>query len=197
MTSAELHKYMNFPTLQTERLTLREWTDNDAENLLEIFRHESVVKYTSNDAYKSYEDAMRRVNGSRIFFHEQNMGITWGIFEKDKGKVVGDIDFTYKDKRDFRVQLGCCFAPNAWGKGFAFEALKEVIRYGFEEFPLFKVNRFEAGTDPRNDSAKKLLEKSGFKNEALLRDYSFEKGKFIDQHIFGLLRKDWEKKALH
>src|SRR5579872_5477471 len=108
---------MQFPTLETERLILREWTDNDAENLIEIFRHESVVQYTSVEPYKTHEDGMRRVEGSRIFFHERNMGLTWGIFERESGKVVGDIDFTYKDKRDFRVQLGCCFAPYAWGKG--------------------------------------------------------------------------------
>src|SRR5437879_6260757 len=104
---------MEFPLLQTERLILREWTDDDAENLVEIFGHESVVQYTSNDAYTCREDGMRRVNGSRIFFHEKKMGITWGIFDRESGKVLGDIDFTYKDKRDFRVQLGCCFAPHA------------------------------------------------------------------------------------
>ncbi len=181
---------MEFPILETERLILREWTDDDANSVLEIFGNESVVQYTADEPY---EDGMRRVIGSRVFFHEKNLGLTWGIFERKSGKVLGDIDFTYKDKRDFRVSLGCCFAPHAWGKGFASEALKEVIRYGFEDFPLFKVNRLEAGTDPRNFSAQKLLERLGFKNEALLRDYYFERGKFVDQHIYGLLRKDWAK----
>ena len=184
---------MEFPILHTKRLILREWQDGDAANILEIFGHESVVQYTSVEPYKSHEDGMRRVEGSRIFFHEKNLGFTWGICERETGKALGDIDFTYKDKRDFRVQLGCCFAPHAWRKGFASEALEEVIRYGFEDFPLFKVNRLEAGTDPRNISAQKLLERLGFKNEALLHDYYFERGKFVDQHIYGLLRDDWLK----
>ena len=184
---------MEFPTLQTKRLILREWTDEDAENLLEIFGHESVVQYTSNDAYVTVADGIRRVEGSRYFFHEKNMGITWGIFEKVNGKVLGDIDFTYTAKDHFRVILGCSFKPDAWGKGYASEALKEVVRYGFEEFPLFKINRLEADVDPRNISAIKLLERVGFTNEALLRDYYFERGKFVDKHIFGLLREDWTK----
>jgi len=140
---------MQFPILQTPRLILREWTDADAENILEIFRHESMVQYTPVDPYRSPEDGMRRVEGSRIFF-DKKQGITWGIFEREGGKVLGDIDFTYKDKRDFKAQLGCCFAPQAWGRGFAFEAMKEVIRYSFEDFPEFTLNRLEAGTDPGN-----------------------------------------------
>ena len=184
---------IEFPALQTERLILREWQDDDAENLVQIFGHESVVQYTSNDAYVSLADGMRRVEGSRNFFHEKNMGITWGIFEKETGKVLGDIDFTYTAKNHFRVILGCSFTPDAWGKGFASEALKEVIRYGFEDFPLFKINRLEADVDPRNTSAIKLLERVGFTNEALLRDYYFERGEFVSKHFFGLLRKDWVK----
>jgi ribosomal-protein-alanine N-acetyltransferase len=185
---------MKFPTIQTDRLILREWTDDDAENLVAIFGHESVVQYTSNDAYISREDGMRRVKGSRIFFHEKNLGITWGIFEKESGKVLGDIDFTYKDKRDFRVQIGCCFGPHAWGKGYASEAMREVIRYGFEDFSLFPINRLEADTDPRNISAIKLLERVGFTNEGLFREYFFERGRFADKHLFGLLRRDYEHK---
>ena len=185
---------MEFPTLQTERLILREWTDGDAENLYEIFRHESVVQYCPFEPYTSHEDGLKRVEGSRIFFHEKNLGFTWGICERETGKALGDIDFTYRDRRDFRVQLGCCFAPSGWGKGFATEALAEVIRYGFEDFPLFKINRLEAGTDPRNTSARKLLDKLGFREEALMRQYYFEHGKFVDQHIYGLLREDWVKR---
>jgi ribosomal-protein-alanine N-acetyltransferase len=186
---------MEFPILQTERLILREWQESDAASIYEIFRHESVVQYTAVPEYVLPADGMKRVEGSRIFFHEKNLGVTWGIIERESGKALGDIDFTWKDKRDFRVQLGCCFAPHAWGKGFASEALSEVIRYGFEDFSLFSINRLEAGTDPRNISAQKLLERLGFANEALLHDYYFERGKFVDQHIFGLLRKDWEKQS--
>jgi ribosomal-protein-alanine N-acetyltransferase len=184
---------MDFPTLHTERLILREWQESDAAHIYEIFRHESVIQYTAVEPYTSPDDGLKRVEGSRIFFHEKNLGIVWGIFERESGKVLGDIDFTWKDKRDFRVQLGCCFAPLGWGKGFAFEAMKEVIRYAFEDFQLFKINRLEAGTDPRNISAQKLLEKLGFQQEALLHDYYFEHGKFVDQHIYGLLRYDWER----
>ncbi len=184
---------MDFPILKTERLILREWTEDDAANLFEIFRHECVVQYTPVLEYQSHSDALRRIEGSRIFFHEKKMGITWGICERESGKALGDIDFTYKYQDDFRVSLGCCFAPDAWGNGFATEALREIIRYGFEEFPLFRINRLEAGTDTRNTSSIKLLERLGFKNEGVLRDYHFERGQFVDEIIFGLLRKDWEK----
>ena len=187
---------MDFPILKTERLLLREWTDNDYENIFQIRSHESVAKYTSEDPYQIIADSHWRVDGSRMYFHEKNMGITWGIFDKESGRVLGDIDFTYKDRAHFRIQLGCMFAPHAWGKGYATEAMKEVIRYGFEDFPQFKIHRMEADTDPRNASAIKLLENIGFRKEGLLLDYYFERGRFVDKLFFGLLRSDWEKKQI-
>ncbi len=182
---------MEFPILQTERLILREWQVSDALDLYNIFMNDSVLQYTGIPVFSSDNDALRRIENSRIYFHEKIRGITWGAYDCESGKVIGDVELNFNAKH-FRAELACSFAPKAWGKGFAFEAMKEIVRYAFDEFPLFKMNRLEAYVDPQNTSARKLIEKLGFKNEALLNEYYFERGKLVDQHIYGLVRKEWK-----
>jgi ribosomal-protein-alanine N-acetyltransferase len=184
---------MIFPTLETDRLILREWKESDLNDLYEIFRHDSVLQYTGSYCFKTVDDALKKIEAYKSYI-EKELGLSWAVVEKETNTAIGSIDYTYL-KKHYRVELGCCFTPSASGQGFGFESMEEIIRYSFEDFQLFKIHRLEAGTDPRNRSAKKLLEKLGFKDEALLRDYYFERGKFVDQHIFGLLREEWEKKT--
>jgi ribosomal-protein-alanine N-acetyltransferase len=181
---------MEFPTLETDRLILRDWEKSDANDLYEIFRHDSVLQYTGSYQFKTIEDALKKIEAYNSYI-DKELGLSWAVIDKVSSRAIGSIDYTYL-KKHFRVDIGCCFTPSASGKGFGYEAMKEIIRYSFEDFTLFIINRIEAGTDPRNIPARKLLDKLGFKEEALLRDYYFERDKFVDQHIYGLLRKDWE-----
>src|SRR5882724_9448351 len=121
---------MEFPTLQTERLILREWTDDDAENLIEIFRHESVVQYTGSFPFNSIEDSTKKIAAYKYYI-EKELGLSWAVILRTNGKAIGSIDFTY-ERKHFRAEFGCSFMPNVWGKGFASEAMKEVLRYAFE-----------------------------------------------------------------
>ena len=68
------------------------------------------------------------------------------------------------------------------------EAIQALIPFGFEAFDL---HRIEAFIDPANISSRKLLEKVGLQAEGVLRDYFFEKGKFVDAEIFSLLKRDY------
>jgi ribosomal-protein-alanine N-acetyltransferase len=66
-----------------------------------------------------------------------------------------------------------------------------VVRYGFERFERFPLNRIEAVTDPENDASRRVLLKVGFTFEGLLRQHRFEKGRFVDECCYSLLRRDF------
>ncbi len=68
------------------------------------------------------------------------------------------------------------------------EALQVLIRYGFEEMDL---NRIEATTHTGNQRSQRVLEKLGFQREGLLREYYCRDGVYNDQVQFSLLRKEW------
>jgi len=64
------------------------------------------------------------------------------------------------------------------------EAMKEVIRYGFEDMHLHSI---EAHTNPANEASGHILQKAGFVAEAYFRESHFFRGKFLDTKIFSLL----------
>ena len=71
------------------------------------------------------------------------------------------------------------------------EALTAVIKNGFERMGL---NRIEAQVYVENEASVRLLQKLGFKQEALLRDYYCVDGEFYDHYLFSLIKKDWKRK---
>lgn len=66
------------------------------------------------------------------------------------------------------------------------EAILPILTFGFESMGLHRVDAF---IDPANISSEKLLTSLNFSKEGTLKDYFFEKGKFVDATIFGLVNK--------
>ena len=69
------------------------------------------------------------------------------------------------------------------------EALQAIIRYGFA---TMKYNRIEAFVNFGNIKSQKILEKNGFKLDGLLREYEFNRGKFVDQYCYSLLKSEYQ-----
>jgi RimJ/RimL family protein N-acetyltransferase len=68
------------------------------------------------------------------------------------------------------------------------EALQALIRYGFEEMDL---NRIEATTHTENQRSQHVLRKLGFQKECLLREYYCCDGSYNDQIQYSLLKREW------
>ena len=69
------------------------------------------------------------------------------------------------------------------------EALRALIRFGFEEMDL---NRIEATIHTENQRSRRVLAKLGFQREGLLRDFYCRDGLYNDQVQFSLLRREWQ-----
>lgn len=93
------------------------------------------------------------------------------------------------DQGDSTASLGYGIAPASWGKGFATEAAKAVVDYGFQSFGLAKIG---ARVDPRNLGSVRVLEKLGMRLEGTLRSHVFRRGERADRAYYGILRHEWE-----
>ena len=176
----------NFPKIKTNRLILREVTRADAEDMLSYLSDEDVVKHMGLEPFQSIADALDEIEWYQSILKEQT-GIRWGITEKDSGKVIGSCGFLNRQAKHFRAEVGFELSKVFWGKGIASEALNAVVRYGFQQFQL---ERIEALIEPENKSSQKLVEKQGFLREGLLRNYEFTCGKFDDLYMYSLLKDD-------
>ncbi|WP_404457252.1 GNAT family N-acetyltransferase [Oceanobacillus kapialis] len=177
-----------FPVLETERLILRKVMKTDAASMLTYLSDKDVMEYYGLEPFKTEEEALSEVAWYDEIFTE-GIGIRWGITLKGLDKVIGTCGFLNMVKQHSRTQIGYELDKQYWGKGIAREAMEAVLRYGFYEM---KLHRIEALIEPPNTSSIKLVERNGFMREGLLRDYEFNGKTFDDLYMYSLLRRDYK-----
>jgi len=99
----------------------------------------------------------------------QQVGIRWGIALKGHRNIIGTIGFNNFTKQH-RANIGYDLQAQFWNNGYLTEALKAIIKYGFKELD---VNRIEAEVMQGNIASEKLLAKLGFTNEGVLREWMY------------------------
>lgn len=82
------------------------------------------------------------------------------------------------------AELGYMLSPDAWNNGYATDASRRLVRYGFEDRRLHKVKANAFGTNP---ASQRVLEKVGFEEEGVFPEHAFVRGEYVDVHRYGLL----------
>ncbi len=176
-----------FPKLETERLLLRAIELSDVDDLFEILSDPVVAE---NDYFYPVDSKEKAISFIERYHREleNNEEITWGIILKENQKLIGTFCLGSFDKDAKRAEIGYAISQEQWGKGYATEATKQILSYGFKNL---KLNRIEATITPGNDSSVKVLEKSGFEREGLVRQRDLLKGKLVDGIIMGMLASEF------
>jgi ribosomal-protein-alanine N-acetyltransferase len=91
-------------------------------------------------------------------------------------------------KQHLRSEIGYQMLPEHWGKGLMTEALRAILRFGFERMGL---NSVEAQIDPANTRSRKTLERLGFLQDGLLRESYYFAGEYTDTAVFTLLQREY------
>ena len=146
-----------FPTLETERLILKEISMNDIDFLFEIRNNDANNKFIGRKK-SSLEEVKQFVN-DRISDFKENKGIFWIIYDKETKQDVGSICYWNFNFENNSVEMGYELAPEFQGKGFMQEALSKVINFGFNELNLQIIDAF---TDENNKSSINALAKFKF-----------------------------------
>jgi RimJ/RimL family protein N-acetyltransferase len=172
--------------LQTQRLLLRSYEEADVPKLIPLLNAKEVVITTLRIPHPYTEqDAREFVKGSE----EQEPQTRFGIFDAKTGEFYGGAGLIPEPQHS-RAELGYWIGHPYWGRGYATEAAREVVRYGFEEL---KIHRIFAGVFEGNATSARVLEKIGFQYEGTLRKHYFKWGKFLDNLSYGMLAEEWER----
>ena len=175
--------FIPFPIIETERLILREIIDAD---LLEIFYQRSdpeMMQYVDRTPAHTHQDASEFIGRIQAAL-QTNEGITWGISLKNEPKLIGNIGIWRIDKEHHRAEIGYVLHPEYQSKGYASEALKAIIEYGFS---VMKLHSLEANVNPLNIASIRLLERNNFVKEAHFKENYYFDGKYLDSVIYSLL----------
>lgn len=172
-----------FPTLNTNRLLLRQLVADDVENIRILRSDERILKYLLINKCNSLDEAREFINRINTNI-ENNESIYWGISIKNENKIIGTFCIWHITEENSRAEIGYVLHPQWQGKGFMNEALKAVLNYGFE---ILDLHSLEANVDPANTASIKLLEKNGFVKEAHFKENIFHGQRFIDTAIYSII----------
>ena len=176
-------------TLETDRLILRRFTPEDAEDMFNNWANDSeVTKYLSWWPHSSI-DVTRQIIQMWVNEYSKDTTYNWGIELKEIGQVIGSIGVNDLYDKDRRCEIGYCISKAYWNKGITTEALKEVIRFLFLEVG---VNRIQAKHDVLNPGSGRVMEKAGMKYEGTYRQYMVRKdGTFGDIKMYAVLKGEY------
>ena len=172
--------------LRTERLRLREPLGRDAKALLGILGDPEVTRFHNMPTLTTLSEAQTALERLDQRYRARDT-IRWAIELSASGEMVGTVGLLRFDFEHRRAELGYELARREWGRGLTPEAAAGVLRYGFS---VMKLHRIEAGVLPENNASVRVLEKLGFIEEGLRRDYLFAKGAFHTLRWFSLLETD-------
>ena len=117
----------------TNRLIIRRFTKDDWKDLYEYLSNKEVVKFEPYDIYNENECKIEAINRSK------NEAF-WAVCLKENNKLIGNIYFQQQEPKNFMTwEIGYVFNPKYWHKGYATEATKRIMQYGFEEIGVRRI----------------------------------------------------------
>ncbi len=177
------------PALQTKRLILRPFLVRDVEDLREWLSLLEVRYYLNMDDVSA--QAIEDWVNARLPY-KKDMGIrhfSWALTLKSRKNVIGNIELWPTAIGRAAGELGFALNPAYQGKGLMKEAVKEIIRYGFQNLGLL---RMQALVAVDNQVSINFIENLSFIYEGCLRQYvqtQYYKG---DAYIYSLLAEEWK-----
>jgi ribosomal-protein-alanine N-acetyltransferase len=144
------------PTIQTSRLVLRPFTENDIDRFHEILIEKDMLRYFPKTDPPPWDKVQTMVLGIIKHWNERGYGL-WAVEPKSPRVLMGRCGLQYLPDTD-EIEVDGLLSREAWNKGYATEAAKASLRYGFHELKL----DFVVGiVHPKNMASRRVLEKIG------------------------------------
>lgn len=169
-------------------IALARWNEGHFHKLYPIANNPNIAKNLKDTFPQPYtiHDARHWIEHNIKFNPSQNFAIE--LDEQLVGSVGGEI---CKDELRTSLEIGFWVAEPFWGKGIATEAVQLYCEYVLEKFPQIK--RIFSQVFDYNTASMKVLEKSGFIPEAILRDAYIKDDKIGDIFQYVIIRSEVEK----
>lgn len=185
MSSARIPSFLI--TLETERLLLRKIVMEDVDDIFEYASIPEVAEFVIWSPHKTKDDSIQFVNLAEQEFLNKGM-ITWGIELKSENKLIGSISIHHIQLIHSCAEIGYALHQKYWGKGLVTEAMKEILRFGFN---VMNFNRLEAYCEEKNVGSWRVMEKCGMKYEGTFREKVFVKNRFRTMKMYSILKKEF------
>lgn len=176
--------------IETERLILRKFTMDDAEDMYNNWAgDDDVTKFLTWPTHSNVDSSIC-VIGMWEKEYDSPDNYQWCIEFKEIGEAIGSISVVSLNEKTNAVEVGYCIGKKFWGQGITSEAFRALIAFFFEEM---QVNRVESRHDSRNPASGKVMLKCGLLKEGMKRQADINNSGICDAVFYGLLKDDWNR----
>ena len=169
-----------FPRLQTKRLLLDQIKPSDISDIVAYAGNIKIVENTRSMPHPYYEeDAISWMHMANTGFKAKD-NYMFAIRFSDTLAFIGGIGLTI-DKENNRAELGYWVAEDFWNMGITTEAVKAILKFGFEEL---KLNKILAIYLTSNEASGKVMIKNGMFKEAEFKDHDVKRGHNVEDNIY-------------
>ncbi|AZB41710.1 N-acetyltransferase [Bacillus sp. FJAT-42376] len=175
------------PIIETKRLILRPYRQDDAERVEELAGDAKVAETTAAIPHP-YPKGLA---SSWIGRHEEKArtlgSYTFAVALKSTDELLGTMTLRI-DQDDRKAELGYWFGVMHWGNGYCTEAAGQLVKYAFNQFNL---NKIWAGVMTKNTPSIRILQKLGFHHEGTFKEDMLKDGVYEDVAYYGLLKSEY------
>jgi [ribosomal protein S5]-alanine N-acetyltransferase len=177
--------------IDTARLIVRPVAAADLPDLLAVNGDDEVTRFLPYPSWRSLADGQAWFERMSIL-GARGESAQYVIIERSTLTAVGTCLLFRHEESSARAEVGYVLGRRYWRTGYMSEALAGLIDSAFGPLAL---RRLEAEVDPKNLASRRLLEKTGFTPEGVLRQRWVDKGVAHDTILYGLLRHEWPPRA--
>ena len=175
-------------TIETERLILRKFEYTDYEAMLKYWISDEKIQSLYSEPIYTTKEAVKELLDKYIGSYEREDYYRWAIIEKDSMECIGQIAYFLVVNKNNFAEIEYFIGSNFQCQGYATEATKAIIDYGFDKMNLHKV---QICTKSINKPSKRVIEKCGFVYEGTLRDYFYMDGEYVGRLYYSMLKNEW------
>ena len=182
--------------IETTRLLLRPLKLSDIDDLLEYQSHPEIVRYipwTERTRDQVVEAAEKTIRTGKFDLKGDGdfLVLVWELKAGEfQGKVIGQSNMSLKSLRDGNADIGWVTHQDFHRQGYAYEATRALMEYGFSNFPI---RRMIADIDTRNPESAAMASKLGMRREAEFVDAEIFKGSLCSMWLYAILKSEFQK----
>ncbi len=172
-----------FPIIETDRLKLRQFTDDDLANVYKGLSHPEVIKY-----YGVSFDSLEATKEQMTWFadHEKNnTGIWWAVCSQSDGQFMGAGGLNDMSLEHKKAEIGFWLLPEYWGQGIMTESMPLILNHAFDKIGLHRIEGF---VESNNQNCKRAMSKLNFIKEGTMTDCEIKNGSFVSVDIYAKFR---------
>jgi len=169
--------------LETERLLIHPITEKDIQQIHNLHCTKEIAAFNTLGIPTDIA-VTERLLEAVLADNDKEFG--WTIWEKETNYFIGELGMGVSPEVD-RGEIHYALLPAAWGNGYAAEAVKEIIKFGFEALRLQSI---EANTPTKNIRSIKLLERVGMTKQSIQQKTLLIGDDWFDNYTFALAQPD-------